>query len=127
MKERVPPDEPVIDERVTSRRKHPRYAVRERIACDLLPHYVSVLLIDVSRGGMLVRSPLTARLDDLQRYRFRIAGERDAIFVLRARVAHCTATLVNGAMSYVTGLEFVETDSPVFQRAIERLMDAVAT
>ena len=116
-----------MDDPVLSRRKDPRYAVRGRIACDLLPHYVTVVLVDVSRGGALVRSPMTARLGDIQRFRFRIAGERDAIFVLRARVVHCTATIVNGAMSYLTGLEFVETSSPVYQRAIEQLIDVVAT
>jgi hypothetical protein len=116
-----------MNEPVLTRRKHPRYAARGRIACDLLPHYVAVVLVDVSRGGVLVRSPMTARLEEIQRYRFRIAGERDAIFVLRARVVHCTATIVNGAMSYLTGLEFEETSSPVYQRAIEQLIDAVAS
>jgi len=88
---------------------------------------VSVPLVDVSRGGFLVRSPVTAHLGNIQRCRFRIEGKRDAIFVLRARVVHCTATIVNGAMSYLTGLEFVETDSPVYQRAIEQLIDVVAS
>lgn len=116
-----------MDKPILSRRKHPRYVVRGQIACDLLPQYVSVLLVDVGRGGALVRSPMTARLGDILRFRFRIAGERDAIFVLRARIVHCTATIVNGAMSYLTGLEFVETSSPVYQRAIEQLIDVVTS
>jgi hypothetical protein len=119
--------EPSMNEPVLTRRKHPRYAAHGRIACELLPHYLSVTVVDMSRGGVLVRSPMTARLGDIQRFRFRIASERDAIFVLRAQVVHCTATIVNGGMSYLTGLEFVETNSPVYQRAIEQLIDAVAS
>jgi|SRR5689334_14274983 len=106
-------------------RPHPRFAVGGRLGCHLEPHNISLLLLNVSRNGFLVRSPMASRVDDVYRFRFVIEGPRDAIFVLSARVVHCAKTAVDGVTAYLTGLEFIDTSNPVCQRAIEHLVGVV--
>jgi hypothetical protein len=63
---------------------------------------------------------------DIRHFRFIIEADSHYIFVLRARVAHCAATTTDGSTTYLTGLEFVDTHSPVYLRAIDLLVNFVA-
>ena len=110
---------------VTSTRRHPRFAVAGRIQCDLHPHEIPVPLLNVSRGGFSVRAPMKSRIGDLQKYRFRVKAEHDVILVFRARVVHCAEMVTNGLTAYLTGLEFIDSSTPHYQRAIEYLVGLV--
>lgn len=68
-------------------RPHPRLPAGGRIGCRLEPHGVSVSLLNVSRDGFLVRSPMKSRIGDVYRFRFTVEGPREAIFVLSARAS----------------------------------------
>jgi hypothetical protein len=59
---------------------------------------------------------------DVQRFRFTVEGERDAMFVLSARVVHCAESAASNAMEHLTELEFIDTDNPVCQRTIGRIV-----
>ncbi len=107
-------------------RRHPRFAVAGRIQCEIQGPDIPVPLLNVSRGGFLVQSPLESRIGDVRHFRFIIEGTSHYIFVLRARVSHCAATTTNGNTTYLTGLEFIDTQSPVYQRAIEVLVNFAA-
>jgi hypothetical protein len=82
-------------------------------------------LLNVSRGGFLVQSPLKTRIGDVQRFRFVIETDHAFIFVLRARVAHCAPMTTDGRGAYLTGLEFLDRDNAVCHRAIEFLVSVV--
>lgn len=107
-------------------RRHPRYPVRGRVTCHLLPTHIRVLLLNVSRGGCLIRSPLGYRIGDVHRFRFIVEADRDAIFVFRARVVHCVSVPTQDEPPYLVGLEFLDTTTPVADRALEHLVVAVA-
>ena len=116
----------IIDAAAPARRRHPRYAVSGRITCDLLPAHIRVILLNMSRGGCLIRSPLGFRLGDGHRFRFTLEADRDALFIVRARVVHCVAVPANDDAPYLVGLEFLDTTTTVAERALDRLVAAVA-
>ena len=103
-------------------RPHPRFAVGGRIRCHLEPHNVSLTLVTVSRDGFFVRVPLKFRVGDVHRFRFIVEGERDATFVLSARVVDCAESAASNATEHLIGLEFIDTNNPVSQRAIAHLV-----
>src|SRR5262245_39680335 len=88
-------------------RRHPRFAVGGRINCEIPGPEIPVPLLNVSRSGFLVQSPFNARVGDVRYFRFIIEASSHYIFVLRARVAHCTATTADGITTHLTGLEFI--------------------
>src|ERR1700745_2010256 len=104
-------------------RRHPRFAVGGRIKCEIPGPEIPVPWLNISRGGFLVQSPVEARLGDVRYFRFIIEAPCHYIFVLPAGATHCAATTTNGLTSYLTGLEFIDTQSPVYQRAIDLLVD----
>jgi PilZ domain-containing protein len=110
---------------LTPTRRHPRFAVAGRIRCEIQGPDMAVTLLNVSRGGFLVRSPLKARVGDVQRYRFLIETEHHYIFVLRGQVVHCAEATRGSGTTYLTGLQFIDIGTPVWQRAIEHLVDAI--
>jgi hypothetical protein len=65
---------------------------------------------------------MKSRTGDVHRFRFIVESERDAIFILAARVVHCAESVANNVTQYLTSLEFVDTSSPVCQRAIAHLV-----
>jgi hypothetical protein len=97
-----------------------------RIKCEIPGPDIQVPLLNVSRAGFLVQSPSNARVGDVRYFRFIIEAKAHYIFVLRTRVAHCAVTTTDGVTTYLTGLEFLDTQSPVYQRAIDLLVDIVA-
>jgi hypothetical protein len=103
-------------------RPHPRFAVGGRIRCHLEPHNISLTLVTVGRDGFVVRAPMKSRVGDVHRIRFRVEGQRDAIFVLSARVVHCTESVASPAAQYLIGMEFIDTNTQVSQRAIAHLV-----
>jgi hypothetical protein len=106
-------------------RRQPRFAVGGRIRCEIQGPEITVPLLNVSRGGFLVRSPIKTRPGDVQSYRFLIETDHHYIFVLRAQVVHCSGSPSDGSTAYLTGLQFLDTSTPVCQRAIEHLMGVV--
>jgi len=106
-------------------RRHTRFAVGSRIRCEIQGPEIAVTLLNVSRGGFLVRSPLKTRVGDVQRYRFMIEAGQHYIFVLRAQVVHCAASTTDGTTAYLTGLQFLDAGTPICQRAIEHLIGVV--
>jgi hypothetical protein len=109
----------------SSDRQHPRHVADGRIICHLEPHNVSLTVLNVSRDGFLVLSPMKARIGDVHRFRFIVEGQRDAIFVLSGRVVRCAESVGSKVPGYLTGLEFIDTSNPVCQRAIAQLLSAV--
>jgi hypothetical protein len=110
---------------LASRRHYPRFAVGGRIRCEIQGPDIVVPLLNVSRGGFLVRCSLRTRVGDVLRYRFIIEREHHYIFVLRAQVVHCAASTTDGITTYLTGLQFLDAGTPVCQRAIDHLIGIV--
>jgi hypothetical protein len=125
LKMAVKRDAPNGSASVASTRRHPRFAVGGRIRCEIQGPDLAVTLLNVSRGGFLVRSPLKARVGDVQRYRFLIETEHHYIFVLRGQVVHCAEATTGNGTTYLTGLEFVDFGTQVWQRAIDHLVGVV--
>ena len=114
-----------VPDEILNRRRSPRIPVTGRLTCQIAPLHVSVTLLNISRGGFFMRSPIKYAVGDVQRFQFLAEGERDAIFVLRGRVVHCVPLVANGTTAYLIGLEFADPDTAVFQHAINYLIDVL--
>jgi hypothetical protein len=110
---------------VAPTRRDPRFSVGSGIRCEVQGPDVAVTLLNLSRDGFLVSSPLKTRVGAVQRYRFMIETEEHYIFVLRARVVHCGASTTDGTPSYLTDLLFLDTATDGCRRAIDRLIGVV--
>jgi hypothetical protein len=110
---------------IVNRRRSPRIPVGGRLTCTVAPLHLSVTLLNISRGGFFMRAPIKCAVGDVQRFQFTVDGEREAMFVLRARVVHCAPLVANGRSEYLIGLEFADADTAFFHHAITYLIDVL--
>src|SRR5438034_6961425 len=97
--ERVP-QKSASNEPLTPRRS-PRFPVSGRIRCESVTHNIGVALLNVSEGGFYIRSSIRQVVGDIQKFRFTVESEREAIFVLRGRAVHCVPLITNGTTNYL--------------------------
>ena len=121
------PDDRVLDSDPSSfiNGRRGRVKVVAAIHGQILPHNVPITLVNVSRGGFLMRSPVAYAVGDMHTFRFTIPGESDPI-VLRGRVAHLTPATTNSMAAYAIGVQFMDQHVTACQQAIDLLVTAAS-
>jgi len=110
----VEPDAQAFD-----RRESPRLEVLERVQGELRALEMPVALLNLSRGGFMMQSPIAFIVGGSHDVRFTAAGKEPIL--LSARVIHTMRATASGSASYMVGLEFVDTDAET-QQAIDALI-----
>jgi len=105
-----------------NRRNSPRLEVVAAIQGQIRPDNVPITLLNVSRGGFLMRSPVPYAVDDVNKFRFTIPGEPP--LVVRGRIAHVTSAATTGAAGHIIGVEFMDMEVQGCQQAIRLLLRA---
>jgi PilZ domain len=103
-------------------RRHTERVVRPvRVFVDVLTPAVCAQVINLSWGGLLIRTPLAFTIGAIHSVRLTI--DRQA-FVVRARVVHATLVTREGPPSVVCGLEFVDRGGPEGERALQSVIES---
>jgi hypothetical protein len=111
----------------SERRQTIRIAVNGNLTVESVTGGQSLRLVDVGMGGFCVRSLAALPVDFVTNYRFQSPdGRWSAIF--RAKVAHSKVLPPEPkegkpVQYYVSGLTFVNTESPSVQRELMTLLD----
>jgi hypothetical protein len=103
------------------RRRSPRVEVLGRIAGESGPAHVRVTLLNMSRSGFMMQSSVNHPLGHILEFRFTVAEEES--IVLRGRVVHVMRTTGAHTTSYISGLEFVDRDTPDFEDTLQALLN----
>jgi hypothetical protein len=111
----------------SERRQTIRIVVNGNLNVESVTGGQSLRLVDVGMGGFCVRSLAALPVDAVASYRFQTPDKKwSAIF--RARVVHSKvlppeANDSKQVRHYVSGISFVNTESPSVQRELMTLMD----
>jgi hypothetical protein len=111
----------------SERRQTIRIVVNGNLNVESVTGGQSLRLVDVGMGGFCVRSLAALPIDSVTSYRFQTPDKKwSAIF--RARVVHSNALPPETkegkpVQHYVSGISFVNTESPSVQRELMTLMD----
>jgi hypothetical protein len=105
------------------RRRSPRVELLHHIRGYLCPHDVPITLLNVSRGGFLIRAPITYPIGYVHQFRFTVP-DRPAVEV-RGRIVHTLHATTDGQPSFIIGLEFEDRGSVLAELSIEALLTLV--
>ena len=111
----------------SERRQTIRIVVNGHLTVESVTGGPSLRLVDVGMGGFCVRSLAALPLESVTSYRFQTSDKKwSAIF--RARVVHSKllppeADEGKPVQHYVSGITFVNAESPSVQRDLMTLMD----
>ncbi len=117
------------DRRLTSvagqieRRKSLRLEVLGRINGVLVVLELPVTLVDISRGGFMMRAARPLAVDSTHQVRF--IWNRHPPIVLAGRVVRVLRTSGGAAERWMMGLEFVDASQPAVTRDINALLQVV--
>ena len=112
----APGSDAVSNRATVERRRSIRIEVRERIEGHMRPFDVPITLVNVSRGGFLMQTPIKYGLGAIHEFHF-TKGDDDPI-ALRARIVRGGGS----AGQYQFGLEFVERGTSPCEEGIESLI-----
>lgn len=112
----------------SERRQTIRIAVNGNLNIESVGGGPSLRLIDVGMGGFAVKSLAPLALDVVTSYRF-TAPDKKWTAIFRARAVHCKLVGAdsNAVKHYLTGLTFVNIESPAVQRELMAMMDHAMT
>lgn len=112
----------------SERRQTIRIAVHGNLQVEMVTLGQSLKLVDVGLGGFCVQSHTAVPIDIVTGYRF-TTSDRKWSAIFRARAVHCKLlpTAADGVRQYVSGMTFVNVESPAVQRELMAMMDHAMT
>lgn len=109
--ERPVRERPVIDHRLRDRRVTPRLEVLGLVHGHIVSLDARMLALDLSEGGFSMETTFPIDVDG--EHDFRLIGPDGTWNRLRARATYCNRHLLSdGTPRFVTGLSFVDPESP---------------
>jgi hypothetical protein len=112
----------------SERRQTIRIAVHGNLLVEAITPGQVLKLIDVGLGGFCVQSAAEVPIDVVNSYRFATADRKwSAIFRAQAVHSKLLLTQADGTPQYVSGMTFVNVESPSVQRELMAMMDHAMT
>jgi hypothetical protein len=103
------------------KREKERVAIRGALGGEVMV-FQPMTVLDISHGGAQIETPFRLQLDSLHDFRL-FLGDRSVI--VKGRIVYCRiGTLVNGVISYRSGVEFTEPSQHA-KNAIAFFVDAL--